>query len=102
MKLRAHVHTAALALAALLLLAPSALAEEPASPGGAIPSGEIPDVLRARVGKAVTLQLRSGKELGGIVGEVRGETVVLRNLTGKELFDALVRLDDVSAIEMRR
>lgn len=101
MKLRAHAYATAFALAALLLLAPRALAEQPGGAAG-IPAGEIPDVLRARVGKSVTLQLRSGKELGGIVGEVRGETVVLRNLTGKELFDALVRLDDVSAIEIRR
>lgn len=66
-----------------------------------IPPGDIPEVLRARVGKPVTLILRSGKEYGGTVAEVRGQSVVLKSLSGKEFYDALVRLDDVSAIEMR-
>jgi hypothetical protein len=68
---------------------------------GGIPAGDIPDVLRARVGKPVTLVLRSGKEYGGTVGEVRGQAVVLKSLSGKEFFDALIRMDDVSAIEIR-
>jgi hypothetical protein len=35
------------------------------------------------------------------VGEVREQSVVLKSLSGKEFYDALVRLDDVSAIELR-
>lgn len=66
-----------------------------------IPAGDIPDVLRARIGKPVTLVLRSGKEYGGTIGEVRGQAVVLKSLSGKEFSDALIRLDDVSAIEIR-
>lgn len=68
---------------------------------GGMPAGEIPDVLRARIGKPVTVLLRSGKEYGGTVAEVRGQSVVLKNLSGKEFYDALIRLDDVSAIELR-
>lgn len=68
---------------------------------GGIPAGDLPDVLRARIGKPVTLMLRSGKEYGGTVAEVRGQAVVLKSLSGKEFYDALVRLDDVSAVEIR-
>jgi len=68
---------------------------------GGMPAGDIPDVLRARVGKPVTVQLRSGKEYGGTVAEVRGQSVVLKNLSGKEFYDAIVRLDDVLAVEIR-
>lgn len=66
-----------------------------------MPAGEIPDVLRARAGKAVTLLLRSGKEYGGTVGEVRSQSVILKSISGKEFYDAIVRLDDISAVEIR-
>jgi hypothetical protein len=66
-----------------------------------MPAGEIPDVLRARAGKPVTLLLRSGKEYGGTVGDVRGQSVVLKAISGKEFYDALVRIDDISAVEIR-
>ena len=66
-----------------------------------MPAGEIPDVLRARAGKPVTLLLRSGKEYGGTVGEVRPQSVVLKSIAGKEFYDAIVRLDDISAVEIR-
>lgn len=68
---------------------------------GGMPTGEIPEVLRARVGKPVTVLLRSGKEYGGTVAEVRAQSVVLKSLSGKEFYDAIVRLDDVSAVEIR-
>ncbi|MEW6273105.1 MAG: hypothetical protein AB1689_27830 [Thermodesulfobacteriota bacterium] len=96
---------ACLAMAASLQLAllPGAASAFAQATAGttAMPAGEIPDVLRARVGKPVTLLLRSGKEYGGTVGGVREQSVVLRNLTGKEFYDAVVRLDDVSAVEVR-
>lgn len=78
-------------------------ATQAAAQGGdaGMPAGDIPEVLRARVGKPVTLLLRSGKEYGGTVGEVRGQSVVLKSLSGKEFYDAIVRLDDVSAVEIR-
>jgi hypothetical protein len=82
-----------------LLVAVQAAAQSGGDAG--IPPGEIPAVLKARVGKPVTLILRSGKEYGGTVGEVREQSVVLKSLSGKEFYDALVRLDDVSAIELR-
>jgi hypothetical protein len=58
-------------------------------------------VLTALRDKPVTVLLRSGKEYGGTVAEVRSQAVVLRSIAGKEFYDALVRLDDISALELR-
>ena len=66
------------------------------------PAGGIAEALRARVGKPVTLVLASGTEIGGTVAEVRDHTVVLRALTGKDFYDALVVVDDIAAVEVRR
>jgi hypothetical protein len=65
------------------------------------PAGGIADALKARVGKPVTLHLASGAQIGGTVSEVRDGTVVLKNVTGRDLFDALVSLDAVSVVEVR-
>lgn len=95
---------AATRLAGLVLgfaLISTVLGAVPAAADATIPAGDVPDVLRARIGKPVTLVLRSGKEYGGTISEVRGQAVVLKSLSGKEFYDALIRLDDVSAIEIR-
>ena len=63
--------------------------------------GGVADALRARVGKVVTLHLNSGTQIGGTVAEVRDHAVVLKSLTGRDFFDALVVLDDVSVVEVR-
>ena len=103
MKLRATSRAlAGLALGFGMLVAVQAAAQSTgAADTATMPGGEIPDVLRARTGKPVTLLLRSGKEYGGTVGEVRGQSVVVKSIVGKEFDDALVRLDDISAVEIR-
>lgn len=82
---------------ALGLLAASAYAEDVAT----FPAGGVADALKARIGKTATVVLRSGKEYGGTVGEVRDHAVVLRNLAGREFSDALIVLDDIAAVELR-
>jgi hypothetical protein len=57
-------------------------------------------VLAAHVGKRVTLKL-DADELTGIVRSVGDHTVHLGELTGKEFFDAVVDLDEVSAVLIR-
>jgi sRNA-binding regulator protein Hfq len=47
----------------------------------------------------ISIHLRSGEKLSGVVGGVGDHHVVLTRLTGREFFDALVRIDDISAIE---
>lgn len=101
MRRRAVTRTAGLILGFGLLVAVDAAAQSGGEQGAAIPAGNVTDVLRARIGKPVTLLLGSGKEYSGTVAEVRGEAVVLKSLSGKEFYDALIRLDAVSAIEIR-
>jgi hypothetical protein len=80
-----------------LVLATAARAEDSAS----FPAGGIADVLKTRIGKPVALLLQSGTQIGGTVAEVRDHAVVLKGVTGREMSDALVRLDDVSVVELR-
>jgi hypothetical protein len=65
------------------------------------PPGGIAEALKARVGKPIMLHLDSGSQIGGTVAEVRDHAVVIKGVTGRELSDALVNLDDVAAVEVR-
>jgi small nuclear ribonucleoprotein (snRNP)-like protein len=58
-------------------------------------------ILERHVGKSVTLKLDSGHELSGIVREVGNQMVYLSELAGKEFYDALVRIDRISAVIIR-
>jgi hypothetical protein len=60
----------------------------------------IRSVLSAQVGKRVTLKLDS-EELTGVVRSVGDHAVHLGDLTGREFFDAVVDLDEVSAVLIR-
>jgi len=55
--------------------------------------------LEALKGKRVYLTLTSGKTVSGRVGPVGEHLVHIEKLVGKEYFDALVRLKDISAID---
>lgn len=59
------------------------------------------DNLKSLVGKDVYVHLRSGDTLQGYVKAVGGNQVHLEKLAGKDFYDALIRLDDVSAIEVK-
>jgi len=59
------------------------------------------DNLKSYVGKDVVVHLRSGKTLQGYVKSVGNDFVHLEKLMGKEFYDALVRIDDISAIEVK-
>jgi len=61
----------------------------------------LPDNLKALSGKKVYVTLRSGKTFTGTVGSVSTAFVHLEQLEGKEYFDALIRVDDISAIDVR-
>jgi hypothetical protein len=95
--------SATLISAALFALTMSAATSgaQTASGGEPFPPGGIADVLRARIGKSVTLGLRSGKDVAGTVSEVREGAVVVTHLQGRDFYDAIVRLDDVSSVELR-
>ena len=59
------------------------------------------DNLKTFVGKSVYVTLNSGKSLAGYVKEVGPHLLHLEKLSGKEYFDALIRIDDISAIDTR-
>jgi hypothetical protein len=80
-----------------LAVAATVRAEDAAS----FPAGGVAEALRVRIGKPVALLLQSGTQIGGTVAEVRDHAVVLKGVTGREMSDALVRLDDVSVVEVR-
>lgn len=61
----------------------------------------IPANLQKQVGKRVGLKLTSGQEVEGTVAKVGPTAVQLSQLAGKEFFDAVVRLDHVSALIVR-
>jgi len=58
-------------------------------------------ILKDRNGKKVTVVLQSGTELSGKVKDVGSNTLTLSELSGKEFFDAVIDLDDISAVQYR-
>ena len=66
------------------------------------PPGGMGEALKARIGKPVVLYTISGTQFGGTLAEVRELTVVVKGLTGREFSDAMIRLDQIAAIEVRR
>jgi hypothetical protein len=58
----------------------------------------VKDVLQESLGKRVIVRLESGENLEGTVMKV-GDTVVhLAKLSGREFYDAVVRIDRISAV----
>lgn len=61
----------------------------------------VKETLKSLVGKDVHVHLRSGKTLQGYVKSVGDVLVHLEKLAGRDFFDALVRIEDISAIEVK-
>jgi len=59
------------------------------------------DNLKSLTGKKVSLTLNSGNILRGFVKDVGEHLVHLEKLDGKEYFDALIRIETISAIDMK-
>lgn len=81
-----------------MLVMSNAVIAEPLSIKG---DDDIASVLNAHNGKRVTVKLNSGDELTGTVGAVSDDLVHLRELSGKEFFDAVVDTDEISALIIR-
>ena len=58
-------------------------------------------LLDQQVGKRVKIKLCSGQDVEGKVAKVGSHAVQLTELVGMELFDATVKLNDVSAVIVR-
>ncbi|MBD8527246.1 hypothetical protein [Pseudomarimonas arenosa] len=59
------------------------------------------DNLAALSGKSVSLHLSNGHTVSGKVAEVGAQHVRIAEISGKEYFDALVRIDSIVALEVR-
>jgi hypothetical protein len=59
------------------------------------------DNLTALKGKTATIYLASGQSITGIVKDVKDNVLHLEKISQKEFYDALVRVDSISAIEAR-
>jgi hypothetical protein len=57
--------------------------------------------LEKSLGERVTISLIGGGELQGVVSKVGVTTLYITELTGKEFFDAVVRLDHISAVTIK-
>jgi hypothetical protein len=64
-------------------------------------SDTIRTTLEQQTGKAVKLRLKSGQELGGTVARFGNGVVQLSQVSGMEFFDAVVSIDDISAVLIR-
>lgn len=58
-------------------------------------------MLEHQMGKCVKPKLHSGQELEGTVAKVGTHAVHVAQLTGMDLYDAAVRLDDISAVVVK-
>lgn len=58
------------------------------------------DNLMAMKGKAVAVSLSSGQTMTGVVKEVQNNLLHLEKLSQKEFYDALIRVDQIVAIEV--
>lgn len=57
--------------------------------------------LSSLVGKSVTLQLKGSEPVSGVVEEVGKDAVRIAQLSGKEFYSAIVKLDSVNALVYR-
>jgi hypothetical protein len=59
------------------------------------------DNIKAFAGKDVFVHLRSGKTIQGYVKYVGNGLLHLEKLAGKDFYDTLIRVEDISAIEAK-
>lgn len=59
------------------------------------------DNMKPFVGKDVFIHLRSGKTFQGYLKSVGNGFVQLEKLAGREFYDALIRIEDISAVEAK-
>ncbi len=59
------------------------------------------DNLKIYTGRDIQVHLRSGKTIQGYVKSVGSHFLHLEKLAGRDFYDALVRIDDISAFEAK-
>ena len=61
----------------------------------------IQSVLTAQKGSRVTVRVRSGQDITGVVRDVNARVVQIGAVSGREFFDAVVALEAVDAVFVR-
>ena len=64
-------------------------------------NASLADNLKSLVGKKVSVSTVSGKTFSGVVKKVGIHLIHLEKLEGKDYFDALIRIENISSIEAR-
>jgi hypothetical protein len=64
-------------------------------------SDGIKEVLAANIGKRIAVKTDAGESLEGSVSMVGDHLVRLERLSGKDFYDAVVRLDKISSLTIR-
>ena len=64
-------------------------------------NASIADNLKSLLGKQVYVTLDSGKTFAGLVKEVGNHLLHLEKLQDKDYFDALIKIENISAIDTR-
>jgi len=64
-------------------------------------NSSLADNLKSLIGKKVYVTLDSGKTFAGFVKEVGNHLMHLEKLDGKGYFDALIRIENISAIDTK-
>lgn len=64
-------------------------------------SSSLTDNLKRHTGKDVFVHLKSGKTLQGYVKSVGSNLLHLEKLAGKDFYDALIRIEEISAMEAK-
>jgi hypothetical protein len=64
-------------------------------------SWSLADNLKGYTGKDVVVHLKSGDTLQGYVKAVGNNLVHLEKLAGKDFYDALIRIEEISAMEAK-
>lgn len=89
------------ALAILTLMSTLATATIAADKVGFTNDDTPATVLARQTGQKVELRLKSGEALGGTVKAVGTKSVHLAAITGREFYDAVVLVEDISAVIVR-
>jgi len=64
-------------------------------------NSSLADNLKSLMGKKVYVSLDSGKTFAGFVKEIGKDLIHLEKLDGKDYFDALIKIENINAIDTR-
>lgn len=61
----------------------------------------IRDNLKSCIGKDIVIHLRSGKTFQGYLKSLGDHLIHVEKLAGRDFYDALIRIEDITAVELR-